>query len=63
MVAPLARLDEIWPIIAETGITPPGDAAAMQSGRFRWWLNWLCRGAADRLCGDGGGDGFLPIPA
>ncbi|MGB5021211.1 PH domain-containing protein, partial [Sphingorhabdus sp.] len=39
MVAPLARLDEIWPIIAETGITPPGDAAAMQSGRFRWWLN------------------------
>lgn len=39
MVAPLATLDEIWPIVAETGITPPCDIEALQRGRFRWWLN------------------------
>lgn len=38
MVAPLARLDEIWPIVAEVGITPPRDSDAMQQGKFGWWL-------------------------
>lgn len=38
MVAPLARLDEIWPIIAETGITPPNETTPLQRGRFGWWL-------------------------
>jgi putative membrane protein len=28
MVAPLARLDEIWPIVAEAEIAPPGETAA-----------------------------------
>ena len=38
MVAPLARLDEIWPIVAEAEIAPPGECAQMERGRFGWWL-------------------------
>ncbi len=38
MVAPLAKLDEIWPIVAEAGIDPPGEGLALQQGRFAWWL-------------------------
>jgi putative membrane protein len=38
MAAPLAKLEEIWPILAETGLTPPDDKAAFQRGHFRWWL-------------------------
>lgn len=38
MVAPLARLDEIWPIVAEAGIAPPGETTQMERGRFGWWL-------------------------
>jgi putative membrane protein len=38
MAAPLAKLDEIWPIIAEAGITPPDEGTAFQRGHFRWWL-------------------------
>lgn len=38
MAAPLAKLDEIWPIAAETGITPPSSESTMQRGRFGWWL-------------------------
>ena len=39
MVAPLARLDEIWPIVAEAGIAQPGETAALQHGKFGWWLS------------------------
>jgi putative membrane protein len=38
MAAPLARLDEIWPIAAMAGIYPPADAAALKRGHFAWWL-------------------------
>jgi putative membrane protein len=38
MVAPLARLDEIWPIVAEAEIAPPGESSHMQRGKFSWWL-------------------------
>lgn len=41
MVAPLARLDEIWPIVAEAGIVPPSEAAILQHGKFGWWLSRL----------------------
>lgn len=38
MVAPLAQMDEIWPIVAEAGIAPPGESSPLQRGRFGWWL-------------------------
>lgn len=38
MAAPLAKLDEIWPIMAEAGIAPPDERAAFRRGHFRWWL-------------------------
>ncbi len=38
MAAPLAKLDEIWPIAAEAGIMPPSVDAEFQHGYFRWWL-------------------------
>jgi putative membrane protein len=38
MAAPLAKLDEIWSIIAEAGIAPPCEGATFQRGHFRWWL-------------------------
>ena len=38
MAAPLAKLDEIWPIAAEAGIMPPSADAEFQHGYFRWWL-------------------------
>ena len=41
MAAPLARLDEIWPIMAEAGIMRPSADAEFQRGRFRWWLAHL----------------------
>lgn len=38
MAAPLARLDEIWPIMAEAGLAPPTDDVIFHRGQFRWWL-------------------------
>lgn len=38
MVAPLAQLDEIWPIAAEAGIGAPTADTPMQHGRLSWWL-------------------------
>jgi putative membrane protein len=38
MVAPLAKLDEIWPIVAEAEIDPPGEGLVLHQGRFAWWL-------------------------
>ena len=38
MVAPLAQLDEIWPIAAEAGIDAPTADTLMQRGRLTWWL-------------------------
>ncbi|MGC1470726.1 MAG: PH domain-containing protein, partial [Sphingorhabdus sp.] len=38
MVAPLAQLDEIWPIAAEAGINAPTADTPMQRGRLTWWL-------------------------
>ncbi len=38
MAAPLAKLDEIWPIMAETGIMPPSADTEFQRGHFRWWV-------------------------
>ncbi len=38
MAAPLARLDEIWPIMTDAGIEPMTDNATLQRGAFRWWL-------------------------
>ena len=38
MAAPLAKLDEIWPIMAEAGIFPPSPETEFQQGHFRWWL-------------------------
>jgi putative membrane protein len=38
MVAPLAKLDEIWPIVAEAGIDPPAEDVTLHQGRFAWWL-------------------------
>ncbi|MEQ1537992.1 MAG: PH domain-containing protein [Sphingorhabdus sp.] len=41
MAAPLAKLDEIWPIMSEAGITPPSADTAYQRGHFRWWVTGL----------------------
>jgi putative membrane protein len=38
MAAPLAKLDEIWPIMSEAGILPPSAETEFQRGHFRWWL-------------------------
>ena len=38
MAAPLAKLDEIWPIMAEAGIMPPDADTEFQRGHYRWWL-------------------------
>jgi putative membrane protein len=38
MAAPLAKLDEIWPIAAEAGIMPPSAETHFQRGRIRWWM-------------------------
>ena len=38
MAAPLAKLDEIWSIIAEAGILPPNADTEFQRSYFRWWL-------------------------
>ena len=38
MAAPLAKLEEIWPIAAEAGIMPPNAGTEFQRGDFRWWL-------------------------
>lgn len=37
MVAPLATLDEIWPIMKEAGIAPPEADAMFRKSRFSWW--------------------------
>ncbi len=42
VVAPLATLDEIWPIAAEAGITPPAADLAFEPARPGPWLDlWL----------------------
>jgi putative membrane protein len=41
MAAPLARLDEIWPIAAETGLAPPDAESAFRQSRFAWWATGL----------------------
>lgn len=41
MVAPLAKLGEIWPIVAEAGISPPDSGARFRRGPFRWWASGL----------------------
>jgi putative membrane protein len=42
MVAPLARLDEIWPIMAEAKLVPPGDELEFAGARGGPWLDqWL----------------------
>lgn len=38
MAAPLAKLDEIWPILAEAAIMPPGKDVRFRRGKLRWWL-------------------------
>lgn len=40
MVAPLARLGEFAPIIAEAGIALPGPDATFRKGPFLWWAVW-----------------------
>ncbi len=41
MVAPLARLDEIWPIIAEVGLHPPGEDLQFQRAAMGLWFDRL----------------------
>ncbi|MGL5838647.1 MAG: PH domain-containing protein [Sphingorhabdus sp.] len=38
MVAPLAKLEEIWPIAGEAGISAPETDAAFRRAPLRWWL-------------------------
>jgi putative membrane protein len=38
MAAPLAKLEEIWPIAAESGISPPPADIPMRQAPLRWWL-------------------------
>ena len=38
MAAPLAKLDEIWSIMSEAGISPPSAETEFRHGHFRWWL-------------------------
>jgi putative membrane protein len=41
MAAPLAKLGEIWPIAAETGLQPPDPENAFRKSRFGWWATGL----------------------
>lgn len=42
MVAPLAKLDEIWPIMAEAKLLPPGEGVQFERARGGPWLDqWL----------------------
>jgi putative membrane protein len=41
MAAPLAKLAEIWPIAAQTEITPPNPDAPFRKSRFAWWATGL----------------------
>ena len=42
MVAPLARLGEIWPIAAEAGLRPPADDLPFKAARPEPWIaRWL----------------------
>lgn len=41
MAAPLAKLDEIWPIVGETGLTQPEADTAFRKSRFLWWASGL----------------------
>ena len=42
MVAPLARLGEIWPIAAEAGLRPPADDLPFEAARPAPWIDrWL----------------------
>lgn len=41
MAAPLAKLDEIWPIAAETGLQAPDAESIFRKSRFAWWATGL----------------------
>lgn len=42
MVAPLARLGEVWPIAAEAGLQPPADDLAFEAAHPAPWIDrWL----------------------
>lgn len=41
MVAPLATLDEIWPIVLEAGIAQPTEMASFRKTRYSWWASGL----------------------
>lgn len=40
MAAPLAKMDEIWPLVNQTGIQPPPETP-FRKGQFLWWLAGL----------------------
>lgn len=41
VAAPLAKLAEIWPIAAETGLTAPDVDTPFRKSRFLWWASGL----------------------
>jgi putative membrane protein len=41
MVAPLATLDEIWPIVLEAGIAQPTEMASFRKTHYTWWASGL----------------------
>jgi putative membrane protein len=41
MAAPLAKLEEIWPIAAMPGISPPDADKSFRKSRFIWWAAGL----------------------
>lgn len=41
IVAPLATLDEIWPIVLEAGIAQPTEMASFRKTRYTWWASGL----------------------
>jgi putative membrane protein len=41
MAAPLAKLDEIWPIAGEAGLTAPETNQAFRKSHFLWWASGL----------------------
>jgi putative membrane protein len=41
MAAPLAKLGEIWPIAAETGLQAPDTESIFRKSRFAWWATGL----------------------
>jgi putative membrane protein len=41
VAAPLAQLDEIWPLVSVTGLTPPNAEMPFRKSRFLWWTTGL----------------------